>query len=257
MKNEKRKKIVRTSLLIISGSIFIFSVYNLVLIYFTYLAIDRLNTEIQVTYTTPITSPDSDYTTVEDNGKLAIDWENLLRRNSDVIGWILIPNTNINYPILQGETNQTYLHTNINGDHSIAGSIFMQANNNPLFQDTNTILHGHNMRNNSMFADLNRIARRRIEMPSHVHIYLPDGRLKLYRVASVNQIDINSALYNSSIKTLQDYLELFRQGSVSNINFNRDNIERILTLSTCRGLSSTTPLRTVLYAYLEQEIMLP
>ena len=62
-------------------------------------------------------------------------FEELLAINSDVVGWITVENTNIDYPILQGETNLTYINTDIYGEFALAGSIFLDSRNDGAFND--------------------------------------------------------------------------------------------------------------------------
>jgi len=82
---------------------------------------------------------------------------NLKSRNEDVVGWIKINNTNIDYPILQAEDNEYYLRRDWLGNSSIPGSIFMDFRNYPLGYNrstTHTILYGHHIRDGSMFQNL-------------------------------------------------------------------------------------------------------
>lgn len=81
-----------------------------------------------------------------------VDFEGLMTVNEDVVGWIYIEGTQINYPILQGEDNRHYVSTMINGAYNGAGSIFMDYRNQPDFTDPHTVIYGHNMNNGSMFA---------------------------------------------------------------------------------------------------------
>ncbi|MCD8381734.1 MAG: class B sortase [Clostridiales bacterium] len=85
---------------------------------------------------------------------ISVDFDALLKTNSDVVGWIYCPNTNINYPVLQGETNDTYLRHMIDGSYNSAGSIFLDYRNTSDFSDANSIIYGHNMQNSSMFSSL-------------------------------------------------------------------------------------------------------
>ena len=73
--------------------------------------------------------------------------------NEDYIGWIEIPNTNINYPVLQSEDNNYYLKRDIYKNYLASGSIFLDYRNND-FSDENTVIYGHYMRNNTMFGQL-------------------------------------------------------------------------------------------------------
>lgn len=83
-----------------------------------------------------------------------VDFDALLSVNSDVVGWIYIPGTEVNYPILQGEDNRYYVSALIDGTYNGAGSIFMDYRNAPDFADRHTILYGHNMANGTMFAGI-------------------------------------------------------------------------------------------------------
>ena len=83
-----------------------------------------------------------------------IDWDTLLAQNSDIIGWIWMPQVSVNYPILYHEHKDYYLHRNYLKEWSIAGSIFLDYKNNPDLTDVNTIIYGHNMLNDTMFGKM-------------------------------------------------------------------------------------------------------
>ena len=225
--------------------VFIYSAYNLISIFLDYRAIDNMNQEIRDRYITTI-----EY---EGSNLLNINWEDLIDRNSDVIGWIYLPGTNINYPVLQGRDNDFYLRRDLDRNHSNAGSIFMEAQNNKLFTDLNTIIYGHNMRNNTKFATINRIANERQELPEFIHIYLPNGILNIYQVVSANRIDTSSRLYQRPLENLEAYYQLMQEGRVKGREFNLEDVNHILTLSTCRGYGANTNRRSVIYAILIEE----
>ena len=86
---------------------------------------------------------------------LQVDFETLKEANPDVTGWIYFDNIEqIDYPILYSGDDETYLHTDLYGNASKSGCIFMEGNNVPDFNDCHTILYGHNMKNGSMFGSL-------------------------------------------------------------------------------------------------------
>lgn len=96
-----------------------------------------------------------DFTDFEIPGK-KIDFEGLQRNeNEDIYAWIYIPNTNIDYPIVQHPDNpEYYLNRDLDGNSSTAGCIFTQYYNAKDFNDNNTVIYGHNMKNKSMFRTL-------------------------------------------------------------------------------------------------------
>lgn len=85
---------------------------------------------------------------------LQIDFAQLKAINPQVMGWIYILDTQINYPIVHGEDNTYYLNHLVDGSENIAGSIFLDARNQEGFLERNSILYGHHMKNGSMFAGL-------------------------------------------------------------------------------------------------------
>ena len=94
------------------------------------------------------------YATVDNTGSSApqVDWAALKAVNQQVVGWIQIPGTNVNYPVYQGADNDAYLHTNAEGNYSLGGQIFLDSDNTaPGMVDAQTIIYGHHLRNGSMF----------------------------------------------------------------------------------------------------------
>lgn len=89
----------------------------------------------------------------EEEGEGA-DFTELLTVNEDVCGWVTLDGTAIDHPILQGDTNYTYINTDVYGNFALAGSIFLDSRNDSAFGDTYSLLYGHHMDNSKMFGDL-------------------------------------------------------------------------------------------------------
>ena len=90
-------------------------------------------------------------TTEEDSGA---NFSELLAVNPDVCGWITLDNTNVDYPVLQGETNFTYINTDVYGNFALAGSIFLDTRCSKEFTDPYSLIYGHHMADSKMFGDL-------------------------------------------------------------------------------------------------------
>lgn len=172
-----------------------------------------------------------------------MDMEALREVNPDVIGWILIPDTKINYPILQGEDNDFYLDHNWKGTKSSVGSIYLEHHNNPNLTDFNAIIYGHNMKNGSMFAGLHHF-RYQKHYEGHPYVYVRTG-LGTYRydIFAAYRADIEGntyALYFPDDAFKEAFLNNALVDSVIETGVEPSVTDRILTLSTCSGAGYST-----------------
>ena len=83
-----------------------------------------------------------------------IDAARLTEINADYSCWIYAPDSPIDYPIVHGADNEYWLHRLFDGSRNAAGTLFIDYRNLPDFQDPNTLIYGHHMRNDSMFGTL-------------------------------------------------------------------------------------------------------
>lgn len=90
--------------------------------------------------------------------------------NQEIVGWITMDDTQINYPIVQAKDNDYYLFRNYKGEDMRAGSIFMDYRNDVKSQNRNTILYGHRMKDGSMFGSLKKMLDEEFFM-SHRKLY--------------------------------------------------------------------------------------
>lgn len=88
-------------------------------------------------------------------GELAISRISYLQNEyPEIIGWITIPGTNIDYPFVKGADNEYYLNHDYKGNYNVFGAVFMEKDNDIDFSDQNTILYGHNIRTGKFFHEL-------------------------------------------------------------------------------------------------------
>lgn len=107
----------------------------------------------------------------------------LAATNPDFVGWINIPNTNIDYPVVAGVDNVKYLNTTFEGNRRSAGTVFLEKGAQLDFESQNSVLYGHNMRDKSMFQNL--VLLRSADTRDGIEtIYLqkPDGVVNVYRI---------------------------------------------------------------------------
>ena len=110
------------------------------------------------------------------DGENGASFEELLAINSDVKAWLTLDNTAIDYPVVQGENNFSYINTDVYGDFALAGSIFLDSDCDGSFHDPYSLLYGHHMENSKMFGDLQREHHRHAG-PARPHLPLTNFRL--------------------------------------------------------------------------------
>lgn len=169
----------------------------------------------------------------EDIEKTNIDFDRLLEINNQVVGWIMIDGTNINYPILQAEDNDYYLRRNIEKKYSISGSIFMDYRNTN-FLDKNTVIYGHNMNSGNMFNNIMKIYKNKLGEDIIIKIYTPEKQLH-YKVFSCYVIEPETYGISTNIKENQykEFNEKIKNRSEIEYNVNLQDDDKILTLFTC------------------------
>ncbi len=181
-----------------------------------------------------------------------IDLEALREVNPDVLGWILIPETKINYPFLQGEDNEYYLHHTWQNHRNYVGSIFLECQNQPDFTDFNTIIYGHNLKNGTMFASVRNYLNQKY-YDAHPNVYLvTDQGIFRYDIFSAHMAPVDSLTYGMSMKqenTRQEFLDYVTGESVIETPVIPAVTDQIITLSTCSGRGYTK--RWVIHARLE------
>ena len=195
----------------------------------------------------PLEEEDPNIATLE-----AIDLKALREKNPDVLGWILIPDTKVNYPLMQGTDNGYYLEHTWDGASNSIGSIFLETRNSPDMTDFNTIIYGHNMANGAMFGNLRKYFNTEF-WTKHPYVYiLNDQGIYRYDIFSAYQAQVDSSTYGLSfnqVETRINFLEMARENSQIITDVDPAVTDRIITLSTCSGAGYST--RWVVHARLK------
>lgn len=179
----------------------------------------------------------------EGSVEIPIDFESLQKRNGDVYAWIQIPGTVIDYPILQnGEDDSYYLTHTLDREEKAEGAIYTERCNSKDFNDPNTVIYGHDMRNGSMFQNLhNYLDQSFFDSNRDIIIYTPDA-VRHYRVFAAYLYDdrhIMESFEFTDKAVYRAYLDgIF---SIRDMNAHIDRTvevgtdDKIITLSTCYG----------------------
>lgn len=172
-----------------------------------------------------------------------IDWDALHEQNEDIYAWIYVPDTTVDYPILQHPTDdEYYLNYNIDGSKGFPGCIYTEASYNSRdFLDRQTLIYGHNLKDKTMFTSLHNFEDQVFfyEGDHFFYIYTEQGNYEYqifaaYEFPSIHLMD-NYDYENDYV--YEDYLAAIYEvnGRVANV---RKDIEvttddKIVTLSTC------------------------
>ena len=170
-----------------------------------------------------------------------LDWDEMRKLNPDIYAWICIPGTDIDYPVLQHPTDDSYyLDYNMNGTRGYPGCIYTEQLNSKEFTDFDTVIYGHNMRNASMFADLHDYeVSTFFENNPYVFIYT-GSRVFVYEIFAAYKGDDAHILYMNDFSTKagrQEYIDSILDNRDDEANIRTDvpvTVDsHLITLSTC------------------------
>lgn len=242
-KKEKTKltfrEVLRKIVFCISLCVFLFSAYKLF-----WIVHDYIENKVYYDEVRELAPKETEEDGVKKYLFSSEDFDDLYSRNSDFRGWITIPNTKVNYPMVQGRNNDFYLKAGLDKYEVNGGSIFIAHDNPDPFNDQNTIIHGHHMKNGSMFGSLRKYKKKEFfDNNPIVYISLRDKCLR-YEIFSVYICDITKVVdtktspYMYSISNDDDYVNYLKSLKKKSLfqrkdftDFNKD--DKIITLSTC------------------------
>jgi len=173
-KAPRKRNWVSTLLLLIGFCLMGYALWELGQIWWKYYSADKNYSQLTNNFTTPM--PDNNGEGADDAMLIAarerrIDFDGLREINPDIVGWIFIPDTRIDYPIVHTDNNDYYLKTDFHGNYSDGGTVFLEASNKPDFSDYESRIYGHNMYDRSMFGELP-FYRKPDFAQSHQHVFL-------------------------------------------------------------------------------------
>lgn len=249
-KKKKRPTVgdrVRTVILLIALAVFLFSGFQLAKIFLEYREGTQEYDAIRKYVVEEPEKPKEENTVPESEEPEkpvppSVDWESLAAINPDIIGWISIEGTEISYPVVQGTDNDYYLKHTFEKNENAAGSIFVDYLNSKTFEDCNTVIYGHNMKNGSMFGLLSKYFQKQESLPgTYIWICTPEKNWR-YEIFSSHTVAADGnvyTLFSAHDDQFQAYVEQMKQESVVDYGVEVNREDRVITLSTCTGDYST------------------
>ena len=243
--NRATKKGVMRILTLLCLAVFLFSAWKLVGIFQEYREAEQLYNDAANEFTTLNSDQDKEHAvpvpSMREQAPVEVDFSNLLKINDDIIGWIYMEDTVVNYPLLQGENNLYYLDKTMYKKYLASGSIYLDCDNEPDFSDAHSIIFGHNMKNHTMFGDLSDLRDEDyLKEHPYVDLILTDGTWMRYEICSMYRAHVEDGTFRAPLnkaKNFKPFMEL-----ITEKNMHADSEldlpvvqeeDKVLTLSTC------------------------
>lgn len=253
--DKKRKRtpgdIIRYIVIVIAVGVFLFSAGQLIKIFLEYKEgtdeYDRIREYVQEAEEEPVDDENEVQEGQEEQEPEIpkppqIDWPSLQNLNKEIIGWIQIEGTEISYPVVKGTDNAYYLKHTFEKNANGAGAIFVDYTNSSDFQDCNTLIYGHNMKNGSMFGTLRKHFKDKESVPGkYIWICTPEKNYR-YEIFSSHVVDASGdayTLFSEPDEQFAAYVEKMVSQSVVDFGVPVGQEDKVITLSTCTGNDAT------------------
>lgn len=246
-RNQKKTigDIIRSIILAVAVGVFLYSGLQLYHIYSEYKKGADEYDQVRQYLTLPDTAGDDNLDQGGDPAKITVpqvDFEALRQINPDVVAWIQLDALDISYPVVKGTDNDRYLSYTFEGNKNSAGAIFMDYSNASDFNDCNTLIYGHNMKNGSMFGKLKKFQREDAYSKSpYFWICTPSGsyRYEIFSYHTTSATGDTYTMYSGPGEEFKAYLDNMQSMSEVSTQVQLTQDDKIVTLSTCTGNDAT------------------
>ena len=166
-----------------------------------------------------------------------VNFDNLKKINSDVVGWVKVNGTNINYPFVQSKDNKYYLTHSFSKSYNNAGLVFLDYRNNNI-NNRNTIIYAHGRTDKTMFGTLRKVLNNGWinNTNNYVIKIFTEKENSLWQIFSIYHIQTTNDYLQTEFKDEREYqrfLNILKNRSNHNFNTSITSNDTILTLSTC------------------------
>lgn len=250
LKQNKIEKYACLSVLVVSALVFTISSYKLAIWQNENNKIKKISGNISnIADVTEVKESDNssdnnievvsdDYFKYKDVSMLDVNFNELLKQNSDTKGWIKVEGTNVNYPFVQSSDNEYYLKHSYDNTYNKKGWVFLDYRNDMDNLDKNTILYAHGLMNNAMFGSLRRTVKQDWAKNKNnriIKISTPSSML-LFEVFSSYTIEPESYYITSEFsgdEEFSTFIDTIKSRSFYDYNTSVSIDDKILTLSSC------------------------
>ena len=181
---------------------------------------------------------------------LEIDWNMLRSINPDIVGWLYCPGTIINYPVVQASNNDFYLNHGFDRQSNTSGALFVDMDSALGVVQSNYIIYGHNMKDNSMFGTFKEYMDERYLSENPTMYYLTPNvcyRVDLFGLHIVEGTIDNYPVFFGSLTEYQSYIDRISSGFYWFKRELQSTDYQLMTLSTCTSAAGYSDARLVLH----------
>lgn len=169
---------------------------------------------------------------------LSVDFNDLIKKNSETVGWLKVNNTNVNYSVVQHSDNEYYLKHDFNQRYNINGWVYADYRDNFERFGNNTIIYAHNMTNRTMFGSLVWVLKDSWYKNTENHyikMSTPTSNTvwKIFSIYTIKPEVYYLKTYFDSTDEHQKFLDSIKERSIYNFNEELTPDNKVLTLSTC------------------------
>ena len=239
------KKNLSISLLIVFILLILFSFIYIISYYYNmYKILEESKLLDEISIDEDIIAQEASENPIVEKTERMLKLEELQKENSDIIGWIEIENTNINYPVLQGSDNDFYMNHNSKKEYSSGGSIFLDKDYNWNPPSSNLLMYGHNIKTGAMFQNLLKYKDKNFYESHQTIRFTTNQEDSTYEIIAV----FPSKIYYKSEKNVfryyyfinannedeyNEFVESAKKASLYDTGKTAKYGEQLMTLSTC------------------------
>ena len=194
----------------------------------------------------------------EEAGSTGDGFRELMDINPDVCAWICMENTGIDYPVMQGKDNLSYISTDVYGNYALAGSIFLDSRNSRDGSDAFNLLYGHYMENHRLFGDLEEYREKAFFRENRCGQFILPGRsfaletIACFQAPAAEDLVFHPEYASAHVREMLDYAENHAEQIDEELLAQVKEMEnpQILALTTCSADYSDS--RTVLITWMRE-----
>ena len=174
------------------------------------------------------------------HGEYRLDFVWLRENNPDFVGWLIFPDTDISYPVVQGSNNDYYLKHLFSGAYSDLGSIFVDYRSH-LLEDEHTIVYGHNFHDYGvMFSQLVNYKDQGFYEANPVAYFLTESGGYTLEVFSAFEVEVTDSIYTFTFHAEEEYADWLKETqekSAVQATVAPSAADKTMTFSTCSNTS--------------------